>query len=287
MNKSYMNIYISVLLLLLLILLNRFFKESMKNNYKIAIITSIYGDYDDIKEPNVHNSDKVDWFCFTDSKTMKSNTWKIINTPYHINNTKDIDEYKKYKNYYNNIKDDKIKNMMSAKYYKIKTHEIDILKHYDYYIWIDGAIELKYDFIDRIMDIINEDNINIINFKHSQRENIKDEAKYSEEVQERYRNQECIKQANEYINSGYPDNNGLYELTVYIKRNRDDINNIYDKWWLENLKYSFQDQISYPYILWKYKQDDRSGIPDYIINENVFDSSYTKHSGHMTKNYGV
>ena len=40
---------------------------------KIAIITSIYGNYDNFKsQDNVRGSDKVDWYCFTDNAKIKA-----------------------------------------------------------------------------------------------------------------------------------------------------------------------------------------------------------------------
>jgi hypothetical protein len=104
-----------------------------ENRNRVAIITSIYGNYDDLKIQNIKNKDLIDWYCFTDNKGVKSDTWKIINTPYHLLNEKY--EHKNYKNSFStlvkNENSKKTLNMMSAKYYKMKGHEIDILKNYD------------------------------------------------------------------------------------------------------------------------------------------------------------
>ena len=230
---------------------------------KIAIITSIYGNYDNFKsQDNVRGSDKVDWYCFTDNAKIKaSEKWKIITTPYHsvINS-----DYLQYKNYYNNINSVKVKNMMSAKYYKLQSHHVGLLQKYDYYIWIDGSIFLRDDFIKNITDLINED-YNLINFKHSVRDNIKDELSAS--MYAKYDNQNLKYQYSQYIKDGFEDNVGLFENTIFIRKNVSHINALFDLWWVHNLKYSFQDQISYPYVLWK------SGIKvDKVIHENVFNN---------------
>ena len=233
------------------------------HNKKIACITSIYGNYDNLKTPNIKNMDKVDWFCFTDNDKLNNNVWKIITKKYHLINNNNI-LHKQYKNNYDNITDARVYNMMCAKYYKIKTHEIDILQDYDYYIWIDGSIILQDDFIINIMKLIDEET-NLINFKHSCRDNIRDEVILSLQMK-KYDNQNLEIQYNDYINSGFTDDIGLYENTVIIKKNTPDINNLFNNWWIHNLEYSYQDQISYPYVLWK------ANIIPNIINENVFNN---------------
>jgi hypothetical protein len=239
----------------------------MFTNHKIAVITSIYGNYDNLKTHNIPGADQVDWFCFTDNKNISSNQWKIINTPYHLNDP-DSETYKKYKNFYSNIdKNQKsnVYNMMCAKYYKMKAHHIDILQDYDYYVWIDGSIILRPDFIKNVLKLC--DNYNLINFKHSERNNIKDEYKLSITMI-KYKDQDLTTQYKTYIDSGFKDDVGLFENTISIRKNTSIINKIYDEWWIHNLKYSYQDQISYPYVLWKFNYK-----PDYIINENVFNNN--------------
>ena len=242
-----------------------FFKENMESQSpkKIAIITSIYGNYDKFKsQDTVNNSDAVDWYCFTDNADIKaSKKWNIISTPYHsvINS-----DFLQYKNYYNNIESDKVKNMMSAKYYKLQSHHIGLLQKYDYYIWIDGSIFLRDEFIKNITNLINQD-YNLINFKHSVRNNVKDELSAS--MYEKYDNQNLKYQYSQFVNDGFEDKVGLFENTIFIRKNITYINKLFDLWWVHNLKYSFQDQISYPYVLWK------SGIKvDKVINENVFNN---------------
>ena len=244
--------------------------EELNTSNRIAIITAIYGNYDNIKEHNIQSKDSVDWYCFTNNNNMKSKTWNIINTPYHINNKELKNSI--YKN--SNSKDKKTEYMMAAKYYKIKSHKIDILKNYDYIVWIDGSIFLQNNFINNIISLINK-NYQLINFKHSMRNNIKDETIVSKKML-KYKNQDLDYQYKTYIKEGFQDNIGLFENTIIIRKNNSNIEKLFDEWWIHNLKYSYQDQISYPFVLWKNKIN-----PDYIINDNVFnnkDYSYVDHS---------
>lgn len=243
------------------------FSESFENApKKYAIITSIYGDYDNLKDHDIPNKDLVDWYCFTDNVKIKSDQWKMIYKPYHLEDP-DAGEFSNFKNYYSNLdksKNSKIYNMMCAKYYKIKTHNIDILQKYEYFIWIDGSIFLRPNFIKNM--IANCNKFEMINFKHSERNNIKDEYDLSIKIP-KYKNQHLNNQYNSYINNGFPDNIGLFENTIFARKNSEKINRIFNNWWIHNLKYSYQDQISYPYVLWESKF-----IPDGIIPLNVFNN---------------
>jgi len=262
-NLCIYGFFFIAILILFIYIYNTKLLENFDDNFpNIAIITAIYGEYDNLKDPNIDNIEKVDCYCFTDNASIKSNVWKIINKPYHLTNN--IND--NYKNSYSNIKDKKTYNMMCAKYYKMKNHEIDILTKYDYIIWIDGSITLRKDFIKNISNEVIKNNKELVNFKHSVRSNIKDEKDVSIQM-EKYKKQDVDKQYNSYIANGFDDSIGLFENTIIIRKKTQRTNEIFDSWWLHNLIYSYQDQISYPYVLW-----EKQYTPDLIINENVFNN---------------
>jgi hypothetical protein len=277
-------IYILLILVIISLIFNNYL-DSVNNftntKKKIAVITSIYGNYDNIKDHYIDNYTDVDWYCFTDDvKLIDNKFWKVILTPYHDINNVNIDNKIYYKNQYSNIKDDKTMNMMRAKYYKIKTHEIDILKDYDYFIWIDGSLTLRKQFINNINKIIDNPNNELINFKHSVRNNIIDETNTCR-FYTKYIDQNLDNQIESYKKEGFTDDVGLFELTCIIKKNNSRVNNIFDLWWIHNLQYSYQDQISYPFVLWKLKTR-----PDYIIEENVMNNAnFTVCNNHNYNTY--
>ena len=264
MNYNILYIAILIVIIVYAIFVNRVYIENMENNQikKIAIITAIYGNYDNIKEQDINNKADVDWYCFTDNTDMKSDQWTIITTPYHLNSTK-----YEYKNSYHNVSDKKIYNMMCAKYYKLKNHEIDILQKYDYIIWIDGSITLRPNFINNVLKNIIDNDYELASFKHSERNNINDEVKLSLTM-DKYKTQDLNTQYQFYLQDVFNDNIGLFENTIIIRKKTERINNIFDMWWIHNLKYSYQDQISFPYVLWKLNEN-----PDYVIQENVFNNT--------------
>lgn len=242
---------------------------------KVAIVTAIFGQYDSFKTQKVDGADLVDWFCFTDDKSLvvgQDNVpWKIINTPFHIENTKkktssDAADVVAI-NAYENIKCPRVYNMMCAKYYKIQTHAIDILKDYDFYIWIDGSIFLRREFVTLMVKLFKQYAPPLVSFKHSARNSVG--AEFLESVNmNKYRAQPLTQQYKTYVNENFPDNLGLFENTVMIKKNCDTVNKAFDMWWEHNVKYSYQDQISLPFILWK------SGLgKPLLIEENVFNNT--------------
>ena len=123
-------------------------------------------------------------------------------------------------------------------------------------------------------------NYSLINFKHSVRDNIKDEVKLTLETK-KYKYQNILGQYDAY--SDFPDNVGLFEMGLSIRKNNLEINSLFDLWWEHNLKYSFQDQISYPYVLWK-----KNIMPDYVINENIYhNKNYTYIDKALTTNHFI
>jgi hypothetical protein len=172
---------------------------------------------------------------------------------------------------------------MSAKYYKAQTHNVDILKEYDYYLWIDGSLMLQDNFVINVLKLINNNrNIDLINFKHSERNKIKDEVFYCKDWN-KYENQDLHNQYNVYVNEGFDDNEGLYELTSFYRKNKKNINNFFDSWWIDNLKYSYQDQVSFPYIIWKHKNN----IKRLVLNENVMNNQKYCYNKPHFKNFIV
>ena len=270
-----MNLVIILLIVILLILVKQKNFTNITTPYKIAVITSIFGNYENLKDHlNVQNYNAFDWYCFTDNiKQKKKGVWTIINTPYHLQN----ETNQTYKNSFNNITDENTKNMMYAKYYKAQMHKIDILQDYDYYIWIDGSIKLRPNFVNNLIKLINlNKDIDLINFRHSARSNIKDEVYYCKDWP-KYKAQDLEYQYKYYLKNGFPDNIGLFELTSFYRKNNDRTNAVFDDWWIQNQQFSYQDQVSFPYSLWKSNK-----INQLILDENVMNNDkYCYNGGHL------
>ena len=55
-----------------------------------------------------------------------------------------------------------------------------------------------------------------------------------------------------YLGFGMPDNYALWATGAIARAHSDEMTALGDLWLLENVRWSFQDQLSLPYLLWKY-----------------------------------
>ena len=220
------------------------------NIKEIAVVSCNYGNYD-INEIDINilnNNNIFDWYYFTDSN-INLNKWNIINHDYHSNNIKNIHN--------NDI------NRMISKYYKFQSLNIDILQSYKYIIWMDTAIIIENkNFVNDIINLLISNNNEIFIFEHYRRDNIKDEFLASMNLY-KYKNQNMTKQVKEYLKSGMIDNK-LYETGFIIYKNSKSIKKLMNNWWNEINLYSYQCQISAPYVFYK------NNINPYILNEYNF-----------------
>jgi hypothetical protein len=234
---------------------------------KIAIYTSIFGNYDNLTEPAVQ-PENCDFICFTDAD-IHSDVWKIIKvTPIYSDSNR------------------------NAKKYKVLPHRF--LKEYDYSIWIDGNMLLLSDPTSLIESIL--DNCNVAFFNHANnlldsRNCLYDEAEHIISIGNKnyqlnpergklaYKdNPATIKrQIEKYQHSGYPTKNGLITGMVIVRRHcaADCIQTMED-WWTEIQYNSKRDQLSFNYCAWKNNLKF-----NYILGDSR-DNTYFKNMGKHT-----
>ena len=231
---------------------------------KICFITAIYGNYELSCKRFVDQTIKTDYICFTDNPNIITNGWSIDTTPYHIINKSKLDN-----DSYNNSLKNNQHTFNISKYYKQAFQNIPRLRDYDTIVWIDGTIEIVYNKTSEfILDHIEK--ANIITWHHEDRKGNLIEEVNASILCGRYTTtfwnnqiqpfQDVVGQYNEYIKNGYDelyykDNNYHTEhmgvwLTCFIAFSNKDknISNLLDMWYLQTLKYTTQDQISFPYV---------------------------------------
>lgn len=191
---------------------------------KICVYTCITGNYDNLHE--IKKPEKgIDYLCFTNNQNLKSNTWKII----YINN-------------------EHLNNHYLSRKIKILGHPI-ISKNYDISVWMDASVVWQKP----IMKFIEKyyKNSLLSAFKHSQRNSVKEEAIAC--LQFRKDSKEKIFQTISFLNNeNFPDNIGLYEMTVFIKQhNNSQVIDAMNIWFKTLQQYSKRDQLSFAYAIWK------------------------------------
>ena len=194
---------------------------------KIAILTALCGNREALVNPPIIH-DGVDYHAFVDNEWPLATIWK---------QHKIIDF----------SKDEKYKSRRNAKPYKIMPNLF--LPGYDYYFWVDVSHTVHANPFNVCETYLKDSDIAL--FRHTQRNCLYDEAAVLKEIGYDY--SELIdSQISYYKNKNYPNNNGLYELPVSIRKNTDRISQVNMRWWELICKYSSRDQISLPYVLWEF-----------------------------------
>jgi hypothetical protein len=126
-----------------------------------------------------------------------------------------------------------------------------VLPEYEHTIWIDANMRLKTEaFADEVLACL--DNGAMALFAHPDRATVAAEAEHSARMS-KYADEPNLEQATAYRRKGFPDDVGLFACGV-IARNRDnhDLDVIGWPWMIENLVWSHLDQLSLPYVIWRY-----------------------------------
>lgn len=218
---------------------------NIKNNRfegRGVIYSAITGNYDNVKEPE-YISEDVDYILFTNNPNIRSDVWKI----HFIDNPEGLD------------------NVRLARKIKIMGHEI--LKKYDYSIWIDAKLKIKGDLKQYVLT--NRGNNGILCFNHYFNNCIYEE--YGACLRLDKDNPQIMqKQIERYKSEGYPEQNGLIESGLLVRDLHDSqVQETMELWWKEVLNGSRRDQLSFNYVCWKNKQNyDTTKIYIYM-NEYV------------------
>lgn len=193
---------------------------------KLCVYTCITGEYDDLHE--IKNPEpNIDYLCFTNNKKLKSKTWRIIQ-----------------------IQDKNLDNHHLSRKIKILGHPI-ISKNYNISIWMDASVVWKKNIRDFAKTYLEKNHLAA--FKHHLRTSVKQEAVACLEL--RKDSKEKITSTLNYLKSEhFPDNIGLFEMTVFIKEHNDPQVIETMKLWFDMInKYSRRDQLSFVYATWKTK----------------------------------
>ena len=191
---------------------------------KIAVFTAVFGNPDKLQIPTIQLPD-IDMFCYTDMDYKGDTPYKIV--------------FKKFDGLSPRAKNRKI---------KVEIPE-SIFSNYEYSLYLDGNTSLLIDPI-KLLDLFEEES-DILLGLHPTRDCLYDEG--SECIKQfPYMKQSIKAQLKKYKRDNYPRNNGLYRCTFLIRRHTKIMRTFCNAWWKEIKDYAPRDQISFPYLLWKY-----------------------------------
>lgn len=180
---------------------------------RIAILTANIGAIDEIKGIP-RQTIPVDYFCYYDN-----------NLPFPLPNLGD---------------------RLRSKYVKIQTHRF--LHDYDYFIWIDGRVEISADiFAEEMIRGLGDSDVGI--FKHPERQTIGQEYEFilsqlkagNPYLVSRYGYQAMEKEY-EYAKGIRIDNSRLYSCNVFVRKNTPETKQAFNEWWDKCIEFSNFDQ---------------------------------------------
>ncbi|HWP58333.1 MAG TPA: glycosyltransferase domain-containing protein [Candidatus Acidoferrales bacterium] len=193
---------------------------------RLIVYTTIFGPYDHLKG---HPFGAVKSLCFTDQPDETASGWEVIREERRFNS---LDEQ-----------------IREARRYKLLPHKV--LPPHDVSIWIDASMRLVADPATMVSFL---EDCGIATFQYpdtyGRRECLYQEAAAC--IANKKDDARVIRrQMAKYRRIGYPDNNGLVETTILVRRNTPEVNAFNEEWWRELSSGSRRDQLSLNFVAWK------------------------------------
>jgi len=207
---------------------------------RIAVYTANFGGYDRLAcQPDLEG---VDWFYFTDDPRLRSDRWTIRASTGRYAHPR-----------------------LSAKWFKLNPHRV--LASYRRTIWIDASIRVKSTtFVDELVTCLADRVLAV--FPHPDRDNIFDEARVSYGMV-KYQQMPVLEQVEHYRRVGFIVQE-LYAGGVLVRDNASrGLRRLNRDWMQENVRWTYQDQLSLPFLLWKHGIDPAK-IPFNLWQNHLF-----------------
>jgi len=184
-----------------------------------SAITNKTNNYDSIKElpKNIGNVDKILFL----EQSVETKSWKVQEC---------------HKEFSDPCRNAKIHKILSHKYFP----------EHDFSLWIDGSVKILFSYtLERLINIYLQDS-DIALFKHNERKCIYQEAEICKS-----RNLDDHKVINtqiaKYRKENFPQNCGLSECTVLLRKHSQKMVEFNELWWKEICAGSRRDQLSFDY----------------------------------------
>lgn len=146
------------------------------------------------------------------------------------------------------LADEHLDNRRRSKRPKLNPHSIPELNQYKYMIWIDGDMGIiNPNFVTEIFSYMKNGFVASPHFDGRH-------CAYGEATirPPKYVKEPLDEQVSFYIEEGFPTEYGLYECGVSARDLTDPkVKELGELWHQQNLTWSYQDQVSFPYCLWK------------------------------------
>ena len=227
---------------------------------KLVVYTALFTDdlhmtYGTLPEYDVKD---VEFICYTNTPFLKSNTWDIRIVDLEFDNPR-----------------------KTSRKYKLLPHKY--LPNYDGWFWIDNSCCFYYNPVDLYNHYIG-DNFDISLHRHCDRNTLSEEADIC--ATRNLDNPNIISiQMNKYFNElNYPNDNGLYETGILMRKNNDTVVKFNEMWWDELNQHSVRDQLSFPYVLYKNSDIRLNAIEEtFVAHQSVLGRKQSEHFGSIPR----
>jgi hypothetical protein len=141
--------------------------------------------------------------------------------------------------------------VLDAKRYKALPHLY--FPDADVTIWVDGNIWLNCPQEQIVKEFLGDADIGL--FAHFRRATVWQEFAILREDPRfaiPFLQKQLVEQEASYRTRGLPEDTRVYECNFLVRRNTEPVNRLMDAWWAEICRWQWRDQVSFPYVLWKY-----------------------------------
>ncbi|MBN1531192.1 MAG: DUF616 domain-containing protein [Spirochaetes bacterium] len=191
---------------------------------RIIVYTCIIDDYDTLNEPYCA-PENVDYVCFTDNRRVRSRKWRVV-----------VDD---------GIGDSVVGN----RYYKMHPHLL--FPDYQCSVYVDGNIRIIGDMNDIVDKYLHRCSLAVP--RHFQRTSVSEEYRVCRGVFPE-QSEVIERQMREYGEEGFPDDLGLSENNILVRRHNDPrCMTVMKEWWDQFSRFSKRDQLSLAYSIWKHR----------------------------------
>lgn len=214
----------------------------MKTMQTKVVYTAVFGNYDHV--PEINPEWDCDFVCFTDNAEIVSRGWQVVVV--QLNDEPPAQANRRYK-------------MLPHKYFL----------NYEWSLYVDGNIRVVVDPSPLFHKYLNNSVIAIP--KHQDRDCAYVEARLC--IERGLSDKEITEQQMaRYAADGFPRKFWMTENGIIFRKHNDsDVTSLMDFWWEEYCNGGRRDQLSLPYLIWKYKIDVLEVIEGPRISTKYFE----------------
>ncbi len=192
----------------------------------VAILTAIHDGYDELKPVLPQQGVRVDWVFVTDDESLRDEStargWRVVFEPREGVHPNRAAKHPKYEPW---------------RYTDAPVS-----------VWVDASFRIVSDRFAVEATAGLTDVEPIAQFVHPWRDCLYAEAKESAGLA-KYQGEPVLEQAESYRAAGHPEGWGLWATGVIARRHTDAVRRMGWVWLAETYRWSFQDQISQPFVL--------------------------------------